>query len=177
MITKQALENPPARTIVFVQSPRDVVDIADVLKKHYSNVVALTGTIRGKERDELVDNPVFQAFTVPAEPTEPHFLVATSAGEVGIDLTCTRMVTDASSAASLVQRFGRCNRFAEAKNSEIYVVFKEAEVKKTGAEEDYTKKTRTKWGKPTWSSSSPCMVMPRAGTCTRSVVSWLDWPR
>jgi CRISPR-associated endonuclease/helicase Cas3 len=146
MITKLALENPPARTIVFVQSPRDVVDIADVLKKQYRNVVALTGTIRGKERDELVDNPVFQAFTISAEPSEPHFLVATSAGEVGIDLTCSRMVTDASSAASLVQRFGRCNRFAEAKNAEIYVVFKEAELMKAGVEEDYTKKTRTKWG-------------------------------
>jgi CRISPR-associated endonuclease/helicase Cas3 len=146
MITKLALENPPARTIVFLQSPRDVVDIADVLKKQYGKVVALTGTIRGKERDELVDNPVFQAFTVSTEPTEPHFLVATSAGEVGIDLTCTRMVTDASSAASLVQRFGRCNRFAEAKNAEIYLVFKEAEVRKAGAEEDYTKQGRTKWG-------------------------------
>jgi CRISPR-associated endonuclease/helicase Cas3 len=146
MIAKLALENPPARTIVFVQSPRDVVNIADVLKKQYRNVVALTGTIRGKERDELVDNPVFQAFTVPAEPLEPHFLVATSAGEVGIDLTCTRMITDASYAASLVQRFGRCNRFAEAKNADIYVVFREAEVRKAGVEEDYTKKSRPKWG-------------------------------
>ena len=146
MITKLALENPPARTIIFVQSPRDVVEIDDVLKKQYRNVVALTGTIRGKERDELVDNPLFQAFTVSTEPTVPHFLVTTGAGEVGIDLTCTRMVTDASSAASVVQRFGRCNRFAEAKNAEIYLVFKEAEVKKTGAEEDYTKKTRTKCG-------------------------------
>ena len=145
MITKLAQENPPARTIVFVQSPRDVVDIAGVLKKQYGNVVALTGTIRGKERDELVDNPVFQAFTVSAKPAEPHFLVATSAGEVGIDLTCTRMVTDASYAASLVQRFGRCNRFAEAKNAEIYVVFKEAEVRKAGIEEDYRKKIRPKW--------------------------------
>jgi len=145
VIAKLALENPPARTIVFVQSPRDVVDIADVLKKQYSNVVALTGTIRGKERDELVDNPVFQAFTLSAEPAEPHFLIATSAGEVGIDLTCARMITDASSAASLVQRFGRCNRFAEAKKAEIYVVFSKSEVKKKGAEEDYTKKTRTKW--------------------------------
>jgi CRISPR-associated endonuclease/helicase Cas3 len=146
MMTKLALENPPARTIVFVQSPRDVVDIADAVKKQYSNVVALTGTIRGKERDELVDNPAFQAFTVSTEPTEPHFLVATSAGEVGIDLTCSRMVTDASCAASLVQRFGRCNRFAEAKNAEIFVVFREAEVRKAGVEEDYTRKIRPKWG-------------------------------
>jgi CRISPR-associated endonuclease/helicase Cas3 len=143
---KLSTENPPKRTIVFVQSPRDVVDIGGDIKKRHTNVVALTGTIRGKERDELVDNPVFQAFTVAEEPTEPHFLIATSAGEVGIDLTCSRMVTDASNAASLVQRFGRCNRFAEAKDAEIYVAYSKSEVKKTKAEEDYTKKTRTKWG-------------------------------
>jgi CRISPR-associated endonuclease/helicase Cas3 len=145
VITNLALENPPARTIVFVQSPRDVVDIADVLKKQHSKVVALTGTIRGKERDELVDNPVFRAFTVSAEPTDAHFLVATSAGEVGIDLTCSRMVTDMSAAASLVQRFGRCNRFAEVKNAEIYVVFREAEVVKwqRTADLDFIKSLRS----------------------------------
>ena len=132
MVTKQ----PPWRTIIFVQSPRTVVEIAASLKGQFANVVALTGTIRGKERDELVDNPIFKAFTVPEQPTEPHFLVATSAGEVGIDLTCTRMVTDMASAGSLVQRFGRLNRFAESKDAEIFVVYKDAEVKKYGREAD-----------------------------------------
>lgn len=132
MVTKE----PPRRTIVFVQSPRTVVEIAASLKGYFANVVALTGTIRGKERDELVDNPVFKAFTVPEQPTEPHFLVATSAGEVGIDLTCTRMLTDMTSAASLVQRLGRANRFAESKDAEIFVVYKGAEIKKYGREVD-----------------------------------------
>src|SRR5258708_21490410 len=106
-IVRMAPKQPPRRTIVFVRSPRTVVEIAASLKGHFSNVVALTGTIRGKERDELVDNPIFKAFTAPEQPTEPHFLVATSAGEVGIDLTCTRMVTYMSSAPSLVQSFVR----------------------------------------------------------------------
>ena len=131
-----AMKNPALRTIIFVQSPRTVVEIAASLKGHYPNVIALTGTIRGKERDELVDNPIFKAFTVPEQPTQPHFLVATSAGEVGIDLTCTRMLTDMTSAGSLVQRFGRANRFAESKDAEIFVVYKEAEVKKYGREAD-----------------------------------------
>jgi CRISPR-associated endonuclease/helicase Cas3 len=131
------MKDPPQRTIIFVQSPRTVVEIAASLKEHFANVVALTGTIRGKERDELVDNAIFKAFTIPEHPgAEPHFLVATSAGEVGIDLTCTRMITDMTSAASLVQRFGRCNRFAESTNAEVFVVYKEAEVKKFGREAD-----------------------------------------
>jgi CRISPR-associated endonuclease/helicase Cas3 len=135
-IVSMAMKLPPQRTIIFVQSPRMVVEIAASLKGRFPNVVALTGTIRGEERDELIDNPIFKAFTVPEQPTEPHFLVATSAGEVGIDLTCTRMITDMTSAASLVQRFGRTNRFAESKEAEIFVVYKEAEVKKYGREAD-----------------------------------------
>jgi CRISPR-associated endonuclease/helicase Cas3 len=135
-ITSLALSKPPQRTIVFVQSPQTAKEIAAALKEHHGNVVTLTGTLRGKERDELIDNPIFKAFTVSEEPAETHFLVATSAGEVGIDLTCARMITDIASAASLVQRFGRCNRFAESKNAGITVVYKEAEVKKFEREAD-----------------------------------------
>jgi len=122
-IIKQALDNPPDRTIVFVNSPRVAAEIAAEIQKHCSKVAALTGTIRGKERDDLVDNPIFQTFTKAEKPVEPHCLVATSAGEVGIDLTCSRMITDMSSAASMVQRFGRANRFAEVDAVEIFVVF------------------------------------------------------
>jgi CRISPR-associated endonuclease/helicase Cas3 len=135
-IISTAMKDPPQRTIIFVQSPRTVVEIAASLKGHFANVVALTGTIRGKERDELVENPIFKAFTAAEQPAELYFLVATSAGEVGIDLTCTRMVTDMASAGSLVQRFGRANRFAESKEAEIFVVYKDAEVKKYGREAD-----------------------------------------
>jgi CRISPR-associated endonuclease/helicase Cas3 len=114
-----AKDNPPLRTIVFVQSPSTAVEIASQLT---GKVVTLTGTMRGKERDDLVDNPIFQAFTRAEQPTEPHFLVATSAGEVGIDLTCSRLITDATGAPSLIQRFGRCNRFAEVPSAEMHVV-------------------------------------------------------
>jgi len=124
-MTRLAQDDPPQRTIVFVQSPANAAKIAMSLRKHYRNVVTLTGTMRGKERDELVENPVFAAFTIEQEPTEPHFLVATSAGEVGIDLTCKRMVTDGSSLSSLVQRFGRCNRFGET-DGEIHLVYNES---------------------------------------------------
>src|ERR1039458_1712426 len=94
-IVSLAKDTPPLRTIVFVQSPSTAVEIASQLQAS-GKVVTLTGTMRGKERDDLVDNPIFQAFTKAEQPTEPHFLVATSAGEVGIDLTCSRLITDAT---------------------------------------------------------------------------------
>ena len=120
-IISLAKDSPPMRTIVFVQSPSTAVEVGTNLHNS-GKVVLLTGTMRGKERDDLVDNPVFQAFTKAEEPAESHFLVATSAGEVGIDLTCSRLVTDATYAPSLVQRFGRCNRFAECEAAQIHVV-------------------------------------------------------
>jgi CRISPR-associated endonuclease/helicase Cas3 len=46
------------------------------------------------------------------------------------------MLTDMSSAASLVQRFGRCNRFAESKSAEITVVYKTLEIAKFGQGKD-----------------------------------------
>jgi CRISPR-associated endonuclease/helicase Cas3 len=117
-IISLAKTDPPERTIIFVESPTTAVQIAEQLS---GNVVILTGTMRGKERDDLVDNPVFQAFTKADEPAETHYLVATSAGEVGIDLTCSRMITDVTTAQSLVQRFGRCARFGEC-DGQIYIV-------------------------------------------------------
>lgn len=122
-IAQLAADNPPRRTIIFVRSPEDVVKIATALRKKFNYVVTLTGTMRGKERDDLIENPVFAAFTLEQEPQEPYFLVATSAGEVGIDLTCTRMLTDMTSAQSLAQRFGRNVRFGEAKGEILLVCF------------------------------------------------------
>jgi CRISPR-associated endonuclease/helicase Cas3 len=136
-IVKLARTNLPKRTIVFVNSPRTAVEVAEALRTlDLKSVVALTGTIRGKERDDLIDNPIFRTFMTAEEPAEPHFLVATSAGEVGIDLTCSRMISEMAKAGSLVQRFGRANRFAEAKQADLYVVYKQSEVDKLQLQDD-----------------------------------------
>lgn len=136
-IVKLARTDPPKRTIVFVNSPSTAVEVAEALRAFdFKNVVALTGTIRGKERDDLIDNPIFRVFMAAEEPAEPHFLVATSAGEVGIDLTCSRMISEMAKAGSLVQRFGRANRFAEAKQASLYVVYKQSDVDKFQLQDD-----------------------------------------
>jgi len=122
-IVSLARTSPAPRTMIFVESPSTVTKIAEELP---GKVVCLTGTMRGKERDELVSNPVFQAFTVADEPAEPHYLVATSAGEVGIDLTCSKLISDLAPAQSLAQRFGRCNRFGECDKAVVYVVHSES---------------------------------------------------
>ena len=115
-------------------------------------VLFLTGTMRGLERDRLTKNPIFQRFLkknktngrvssvgnhdqfslLSAEPPsetesqsnskETVYLVCTSAGEVGINLSAKHLVCDLSALESMAQRFGRVNRFGKHPQSHIDVV-------------------------------------------------------
>jgi CRISPR-associated endonuclease/helicase Cas3 len=84
----------------------------------------LTGTIRGYERDKLARSAIFQGFRAeagrrPSSATE--YLVATSAGEVGVDLDADHMVCDLSTLDSMIQRLGRVNRLG-GREADVYVV-------------------------------------------------------
>ena len=80
--------------------------------------------MRGYERDQLVStDPVFTKFRATITPSEgPFFLVCTAAGEVGIDMSCERMITGLVAAERLQQRFGRLNRFGSADEGEAVVL-------------------------------------------------------
>ena len=121
--------------LIFVNSVESATKIKDGLAKQKCSVATLTGTMRGKERDELVTgNPIFQRFLskkdhAPNIEFTPGtvFLVATSAGEVGINISADDLICDLSTYESMAQRFGRVNRFGEHKEndaSEITVVFR-----------------------------------------------------
>jgi CRISPR-associated endonuclease/helicase Cas3 len=120
------------RIVVFVRKPDDAQGIAEKIRAHaktsksksnpapkgiYANSVeVLTGTLRGLERDELVEKAVMKRFLDGGidprsdENQAPVFLIATSAGEVGFDLNADHMVCDATTIDSLIQRLGRVNR-------------------------------------------------------------------
>jgi CRISPR-associated endonuclease/helicase Cas3 len=100
-------------------------DIAQALG--HERVAILTGTIRGHERDEMTTRPldqivdpqmrrqakVFREFRLNPErqlPEQSEYLVATSAGEVGVDLDADEIVCDLTYLDSMIQRFGRLNR-------------------------------------------------------------------
>ncbi len=125
-------KNAGRAVLVFTRSVATALKVAAELSKgeHKGMVAALTGTMRGKERDALVDeNLIFQRFLPEKDrakdieiPTETVFLVATSAGEVGVNLSADDMVCDLSTYESMAQRFGRVNRFGLRDDSEITVV-------------------------------------------------------
>ncbi|MBI4519499.1 MAG: type I-U CRISPR-associated helicase/endonuclease Cas3 [Gemmatimonadetes bacterium] len=82
-------------------------------------VQKLTGTLRGLERDALVkEDPIFARFMPkPTPEVAPEqgtvFLVCTSAGEVGVNISADHLVCDLTPFDSMVQRFGRVNRFGD----------------------------------------------------------------
>jgi CRISPR-associated endonuclease/helicase Cas3 len=115
---------PHGKTITFVRSPADAQKIANVISagNDGAEVTLLTGTQRTHERDQLFERISAKPFQTGAAVETPCWLVATSAGEVGVNLTCNRLVTDLDTADHLLQRFGRMNRFGETQG-EAYVVY------------------------------------------------------
>jgi CRISPR-associated endonuclease/helicase Cas3 len=65
----------------------------------------------------------WQALFEEQPPAEGRILIATQVIEAGVDISSAVMVTDLAPWASLVQRFGRCNRAGEIKEGgEVYWV-------------------------------------------------------
>lgn len=118
------------RVIVFVQSPDAASGIAKSLKKELTGpgdkrVSLLTGQIRGHERDQLLNREAMLPFSNEGEPPEKTvYLVATSAGEVGMDLHADQMVSDLTSLDSMIQRLGRVNRFGTT-DARVDVVYEQ----------------------------------------------------
>ena len=88
-------------------------------------VAVLTGTLRGHERAALAGGAVWRRFTPGRRhpPDAPSvYLVATAAGEVGVDLDADHAVMDLATLDSMIQRLGRVNRAGDG-DAEVTVVF------------------------------------------------------
>lgn len=111
-------EGGPARVLIYCNSRNDAARVKSSIEKderfRKNNGVAelLVGARRVFEREYLSewlrDHGLLGA--VDSRPEQPVFLVATSAGEVGVDLDADHMVCDLVSWERMVQRLGRVNR-------------------------------------------------------------------
>ncbi|MBU4248641.1 MAG: type I-U CRISPR-associated helicase/endonuclease Cas3 [Verrucomicrobia bacterium] len=102
--------------LVFLRRLKDVKSVAGKLPK--KQVQVLTGTMRGLERDKLAKtDPIFARFMPPVPDMNVMkgtvYLVCTSAGEVGVNISADHMVCDLTPFDSMAQRFGRVNRYGE----------------------------------------------------------------
>lgn len=115
--------------LVFAHSVDTVEKIVEQLRKKGQLVQQLTGTLRGLERDELPHDPVFVRFLPESERPEnvdvkqgTVYLICTSAGEVGVNISADHLVCDLTTFESMAQRFGRVNRFGNCSDTKIHVV-------------------------------------------------------
>jgi CRISPR-associated endonuclease/helicase Cas3 len=118
--------------LVFAQSVEAVEQIVKQLRKAGQKVQQLTGTLRGLERDALPRDPIFARFLPQGDRPEEVsieegtvYLVCTSAGEVGVNISADHLVCDLTTFESMAQRFGRVNRFGDSADTEIHVVHPE----------------------------------------------------
>jgi CRISPR-associated endonuclease/helicase Cas3 len=110
----------PARILVYCHSRDDAVSIKKDLDKRLEKQGTkdsktselLVGARRVYEREALFGWLKKNGFVGDAkgEPSLPTFLVATAAGEVGVDLDADHMVCDLVEWERMVQRLGRVNR-------------------------------------------------------------------
>ncbi|HPP52664.1 MAG TPA: type I-U CRISPR-associated helicase/endonuclease Cas3, partial [Thermoguttaceae bacterium] len=114
--------------LMFARRVEDVEKIKTELAKK-KPVQVLTGTLRGHERDQLPEDPIFARFLPPGsrpegvQPAEGTvYLVCTSAGEVGVNLSADHLICDPTPWESMVQRFGRVNRFGLSNDTQIHLV-------------------------------------------------------
>ncbi len=123
----RALEHKDASqaVLIFLRKLENVEKVADRLRKARFPVQVLTGTLRGLERDTLAREDAIFARFMRKQTTKARagsvFLVCTSAGEVGVDISADHMICDLNPFDSMAQRFGRVNRFGEG-DAQIDVV-------------------------------------------------------
>src|SRR5260370_383557 len=115
---------PWNRLIIYLEKPADADRIYKALRKKGYDCLLLTGTMRGYEKAKLDFSP-FKT----SHPDGKHVLIATSAAEAGLDVSCEFLITEVATAERLAQRFGRCNRWSESDEAFVYVVKPEREKK------------------------------------------------
>ena len=108
----------PVRTLIYCNRRADAEKVFEGLRKRAKEdkleiePILLVGGRRVHERQEAADDLKNNGLIAGGgtDPTVPVFLVATSAGEVGVDLDADHMVCDLVAWERMVQRLGRVNR-------------------------------------------------------------------
>lgn len=122
-----AHESSGCAILVFVQNLDDLGKTLLLLPDDRTR--QLTGTMRGLERDGLLRDSIFARFLPKSSRPEDIlraegtvYLVCTSAGEVGVNISADHLVCDLSTFESMAQRFGRVNRFGERSDTRVDIV-------------------------------------------------------
>lgn len=121
--------------LIFARSVETVEKISQNIEKELRKrkikdsqnfVATLTGTMRGLERNRLIETGIFKRFRPDMKNENlidgTVYLICTSAGEVGVNISADHMICDLTSYDSMAQRLGRVNRFGQCEETHVNVV-------------------------------------------------------
>ncbi len=123
---------PGTRTLVVVNTVKRAMDIyAEVKgKKPKASLALVHSHFRPKDRQNALD----KLLTSPN--SEGTICISTQVVEAGVDVSVTTLITDLAPWASLVQRFGRCNRNGWDDNARV--IWLDLDLSEKGAAAPYT---------------------------------------
>lgn len=106
-------------TLVVVNTVQRAQELWQVLKKQMKNksqsrLILLHSRFRPNDRKRIIE----QVLSPP--PPEGSIVVSTQVVEAGVDISASVLFTEIAPWASMVQRFGRCNRRGEEKEAFVY---------------------------------------------------------
>ncbi len=111
-----AEHRPETLTLVIRNRVRDAVELFETLRKRKNTPPLCLLHSRFRPADRAV---VLQA-ALAAPDGEGRIVVTTQVVEAGVDISAATLFTDIAPWASLVQRFGRCNRAGERRDARIF---------------------------------------------------------
>jgi CRISPR-associated endonuclease/helicase Cas3 len=97
---------PRERTLVMTNTVSRAREVYSRIRSQFQSTVLLHSRFRPADRRQ-------RTLELDSIPDEGQIVVSTQVLEAGIDITAHRLITDLASWGSLVQRFGRVNRFGE----------------------------------------------------------------
>ena len=130
----------PVRMLIYCDSRKVAEKVADNLGKQAKTltpkpvVILFVGGRRVHEREEAANELKCHGLIAGNDscPTTSVFVVATSAGEVGVDLDADHMICDLVAWERMVQRLGRVNRRGMGKARVLVIDQGPPEEKRTG---------------------------------------------
>lgn len=111
-----AKHRPGTLTLVIRNRVRDAVALFETLRKKKATppLCLLHSRFRPADRDAAL------RAALAAPDAEGRIVVTTQVVEAGVDISAATLFTDIAPWASLVQRFGRCNRAGEHQDARIF---------------------------------------------------------
>lgn len=130
--TISTLHKKGTRTIIVVNTVKRAIQIYEAIKqkKTKAELTLIHSRFRRPDRKMCIEK-IFK------EPdSEGSICISTQVIEAGVDISATTLITDLAPWASLVQRFGRCNRYGSDSNAAVYWI--DIDLNKKGAELPYS---------------------------------------